>query len=349
LHPTNSNLTGQAKDPLRSAFTLFVKELIWRYAIRFEPSKRPICLYASRRSGSTLLMEVICVNRGVMFSDQPFGVYTASSANLNLLPVFPYGQIAFPDAEEELILRHYFEGLLSGRVRANIPWKFWRPGAHLKNDRICLKITDAKTMIDWIETHFEVHTVVLTRHPIAQALSVSHMGWLATGKGLLRNAGYVERWLNDELEAFCWHVYRHGEELERRVLDWALENLPMLSLLRENSHWLYVSYEDLIAHTEGTVDYLANKLQLGDRRKMIAGVEKPSRSTKRESAPDRRQLIQQGNREALLNSWQSKLADEQLRACFRVLDQFRIDLYRPDSSFPDHRRIGRRDESPKVI
>ncbi len=71
-------MSGQMKDPLRSAFALFLKELVWRYAIRFKPAKRPICLYASRRSGSTLLMEVIGANRGVMFSDQPFGLYIDS-------------------------------------------------------------------------------------------------------------------------------------------------------------------------------------------------------------------------------------------------------------------------------
>jgi len=174
------------------------------------------------------------------------------------------------------------------------------------------------------------------------------MGWLGTGKGLLRNAGYVERWLNGELEAFCWDVYRQGEELERRVLDWALENLPMLSLLPDNRHWLYVSYEELVARTEQTVDYLANELELGDRREMIARVGKPSRSVRRESAPDRREALRQGDRESLLSSWQSKLADDQVRACFRVLDRFGIDLYRPDSSFPDLGRIGRHDESPKV-
>ena len=187
MQERNSAFTGQAKDPIRSAFALFLKELIWRYAIRFEPSQRPICLYGARRSGSTLLMEVIGVNRGVMFSDQPFGLYTAISANINRLPLFPYGQIAFPDPEEEGIFRTYVEGILSGRIRANIPWKFWSRGFHFSNNRICLKITDAKAMIDWIDHQFDVHTVVLTRHPIAQALSVEANRWFTTGKGFLRN------------------------------------------------------------------------------------------------------------------------------------------------------------------
>jgi hypothetical protein len=341
VRPSEVNGTGQAKPPLRTACSLFVKELIWRYAVRYQPTKRPICLYASRRSGSTLLMEIICANRGVMFSDQPFCLYTASSANLNLLPLFPYSQIAYPDAEEERILATYVEGLLSGRIKANVPWKFWHGASHFWNDRICLKITDAKTMIDWLDSHFDVHTVVLTRHPLAQAVSVSNVAWLSTGKGLLRNRGYVERWLNDNLEAYAWQVYREGTELERRVLDWALENLPMLSWLPEHSHWLYVSYEDLLVHTEAVVDCLADKLQLADRQRMLARVGQPSRSTRRESTAERKQLIRRGDREKLLNSWQSKVASQEARACFQLLERFGLDLYGPDSQMPEHRRIGR--------
>ena len=341
MRQNDSSLTGQAKDPVRSALALLIKELIWRYVVRYAPAKRPICLYASRRSGSTLLMEVICTNRGVMFSDQPFCLYTASSANINLLPLFPYGQIAFPDADEERILAAYVEGLLSGRIKANAPWKLWNGTAHLRNDRICLKITDAKTIIDWMDARFDLHTVVLTRHPIAQAVSVSHAGWLSTGKGLLRNAGYVKRWLNDDLEAFSWQLYRTGTELERRVLDWSLENLPALSLLPDNRHWLYVSYEDLMLHTQAVIRRLAGELQLDDQHKMLARVDRPSRSTARESTAERKRLIREGNREQLLNSWQKEVDAQATQACFRVLDRFGIDLYRPDSALPQHHCVGR--------
>jgi hypothetical protein len=276
-----------------------------------------------------------------MFSDQPFALYTASSAHINLLPVFPYGQVACPDRDEERILHAYVEGLLSGRIRANIPWKFWSGDFHFSNDRICLKITDAKAMIDWIDTRFDVHTVALTRHPIAQAVSVSHNRWLPTGKGFLRNSTFVESWLTGELEAFSWDVYRQGTELEKRIVDWALENLPMLAWLRARRHWLYLSYEDLVAHAEAVVGYLSHELQLADRRAMLARVRKPSRSTRRESTAERQQLIRQHNREGLLNSWRTKVSDEEVKACFRVLERFGIDLYRPGSCMPDPSCLGR--------
>ncbi|MCA9263644.1 MAG: hypothetical protein KDA60_07330, partial [Planctomycetales bacterium] len=346
--------TGQAKDPVRSACSLALKELVWRYLIRLRPAKKPILIYASRRSGSSLLMEVIGTNRGVMFSDQPFGMYTASSANINRLPIFPYGQIAYPDAEEEEILAEYLNDLLSGRVKANAPWKLWSRSTHFQNNRLCLKITDAKCLIDWIDQRFDVHTIVLTRHPVPQALSVAHVGWLCTGKGLLRNQTYVDTWLNQGLEHYCWDIYRTGTEIERRVLDWALENLPLLSRLPNCSHWLYLGYEDLLTRSESIIDALARELDLPAKNRMLSRLDLPSRSTARESASDRKQLIKQRDRQQLVGSWQAKVTEADVRAAFDVLEHFGIDLYRPDSPLPDHQRIGRqpldnrRDHASKI-
>jgi len=286
-------------------------------------------------------MEVICANPGIMFSDQPFGLYTASSANINRLPLFAYGQISHPDAEETQLLQAYVVGLLDGRIKANAPWKFWSREFHFRNDRICLKITDAKSIVDWLDTTFHPHTVILTRHPIAQALSVSKLGWYVTGKGLLRNAEYVARWLTRDLEEFCWEIYRHGSDLQRRTLDWSLENLPLLRQLPAHPEWLYVSYENLITHTPAVVDFLADQLQLPNRRQMVARVGQPSRSTRRESTADRKQMIHQRDRDRLIDSWQTTVTTEDVQSCFRILDRFEITLYRPDSSLPDPTQVAR--------
>jgi hypothetical protein len=317
-----------------------IKELVWAF-VRFRPKKKPICLYASRRSGSTLLMQIISSNSGVMFSDQPFGMYSISSANINRLPVFAYSQIACPDEDEAAILHNYLQRLINGQIRANTPWKFWSRDFHFFNDRICLKITDAKAMIDWIDQQFDVNTVVLTRHPIAQVLSVANNHWLTTGKGLLKNADFVEQWLTDELEAMCWDLYRCGTELEGRIVDWALENLVPLALLGERPDWLFVSYEDLIVHTPAVIDHLAGELQLDDRRAMTRQAVRPSRSVRGASSRERQQLISQRNQDRLVDWWRAKISADELAACFRILDRFGIDLYCPDASLPDHQRVGR--------
>lgn len=332
--------TGQERNSLNVAIAQLIKELVWS-VVRFRPTKKPICLHASRRSGSTLLMQVIAANQGVMFSDQPFGLYSIGSANVNRLPVFAYSQVTCPDEDEAAILRRYFQRLIDGEIRVNAPWKLWSPDFHLFNDRICLKITDAKALIDWIDQQFDVQTVVLTRHPVAQAMSVADNGWLTTGKGLLKNSDFVEQWLSDGLESYCWDLYRHGSELERRIVDWALENLVPLRLLPERLDWLFIGYEDLICQTPKVLDYLAAELRLDNRKAMAKQVVRPSRSTRGASSVERQGMIQTRNQDGLLDSWQARIDDDDLRGCFRVLDRFGIDLYRPDSSRPDHRRVAR--------
>ncbi len=333
--------TGQEKPALRSAAVQLIKELVWSM-VRFRPARKPICLYASRRSGSTLLMQMIGANRGVMFSDQPFGLYSTSSANINRLPVFAYSQIACPDEDEAAILHHFLQRLINGQIRANTPWKIWSRDFHWFNDRICLKITDAKAIIDWIDRQFDVHTVVLTRHPVAQALSVASNRWLTTGKGLLKNADFVEQWLTAGLESMCWDLYRHGSELQGRMVDWALENLVPLRLLPERPDWLFVSYEDLLTWTPAVIDCLAEKLHLNDRRAMARQIARPSRSVGGDRSSKLQKLIDQRSPDRLVNGWRAKIGPHELAACFRVLDQFGIDLYGPNAGLPDHHRVGRR-------
>lgn len=317
-----------------------LKELVWSF-VRLRPTKKPICLYASRRSGSTLLMQMIGANPGVMFSDQPFGMYSVSSANINRLPVFAYSQIACPDEDEAAVVGRYFERLINGQVRANAPWKVWSRDFHFFNDRVCLKITDAKAMIDWFDQRFDIETVVLTRHPIAQIFSVADNRWFTTGKGLLKNGRFVEQWLTSDLESMCWDLYRSGTELESRTVDWALENLVPLKLLPDRPQWLYVSYEDLVLSTPAVIEFLSSKLALEDPQAMAKQIARPSRSVRRTKSDQLRRSIHGGNPERRLESWRTRIGADELASCFRVLDKFGIDLYRPDSNLPVHSRIGR--------
>jgi hypothetical protein len=328
-------------NPVREAAAQAIKELIWRLAIRIDPAKPPIFLYASRRSGSTLLMEAIGTNRGVLYSDQPFCIYKASEAQLELLPIFPAGQFAAPDTAEESAIMDYTSQLLSGSLRVNWPWRVASPEFHFRNNRLCLKITDAKSLIDWFDTKFELSTVVMTRHPIAQAVSVAAIGWMPTGKGLLRNPGYVKRWLNHELTSYSRRIYQEGSELEQRVLDWSLENIPMLSQLKDNPHWFFLTYEDLVEHPLETVEALGGALDLPDKSRMIKRLAQPSSSMKRLSTETRRQLVYAQEPAKMLDSWRLNVTDREVKACFEVLERFGLDLYGPDDSRPVHARVGR--------
>ncbi len=114
----------------------------------------------------------------------------------------------------------------------------------------------------------------------------------------------------------CWDLYRHGTELEGRIVDWALENLVPLALLRDRPEWLFVSYEDLIVHTPAVIDYLAAELQLEDRQAMARQVARPSRSVKGASSLERQQLINERNQDRLVDWWRAKISADELAGLF---------------------------------
>lgn len=63
-----------------------LRQIIWETLNRHRPGDRPsIALIGSRRSGSTLLMQIIAQNRGVKFVNQPFSPYVATAHQMRFL------------------------------------------------------------------------------------------------------------------------------------------------------------------------------------------------------------------------------------------------------------------------
>jgi len=321
---------------VKRALRELAKIIIWQYASwhRQDMNKKNICIFASRRSGSTLLMQILAANRGVTFSDQPFSLFTASSENLNKLPICESGQIISPDSEERALLREYIAGVFDGQIKANMPWKIFSKDYSYISDRIVMKITAAKSIIGWIDEQFDVETVILTRHPIAQALSVLRNQWLPTHKAFLRNQIYVDTYLDSAQLKFCWRLKSVGSDLEKRVLDWCLENLPMIRLMDVRPKWLYVSYEDLVRNTEMILKMLALQLDLKNIDQMCKKADAPSRSTRVGSTLSTRRKIQLQDADYLTERWKIKVSDSEEAACFEILGTLNIDLYTLGSFTP---------------
>ena len=74
---------------------------------------------------------------------------------------------------------------------------------------------------------------------------------------------------------------------------------------------------------------------------MVKQIAQPSRSVRDTSSSELQRSIHERNQERLIDGWRAKIGTDELHACFRILDRFGIDLYRPDASLPDHRRVGR--------
>lgn len=312
-----------------------VKEAIRYLANHHRPGvKRDIMLFATRRGGSTWLMEIIAANRGVKYLDQPLSIMTdnLTAAQFRRLPKFEAGELVHLAGADERRVEDVVSRLLSGQLTFNAPTRFWRRGFHVRTDRVVLKIVAAKAVIDWLDQHFDVDVVYLTRHPIPQALSCIRNGWTLTTSAYLQNPWFAEHHLGDRLGT-CQDISASGSPLEQFTLNWALENLVPLRLLPQRPNWLHVSYEECVLQPEVTLERAVTALQLEDVDAMRRVMRKPSWSSGISTAETRRR-IGAGDPEFMIGRWKRSVTDEEERAALRILEVLGIDLYRPGSLLP---------------
>ena len=212
------------------ALRQLIREIVWHIFNHHTPGGAPdIALFGSRRSGTTMMTEVIAANSGLKHVDQPLSVFTASPYQLSRLPIFPDGQPFAPSEEERQRLRSYVADILAGRIHVNEPWRFWRRDFSFRSNRIVLKLTNAHGIAEWLNEQFTLRTIVLTRHPIPQSLSVIRNSWGLQLRAFLFNEEYCETYLQKNQIDFAHDILRNGSQLHKYVLDWCLENLPSSS------------------------------------------------------------------------------------------------------------------------
>lgn len=329
-------------DPIKLAFKQLTKEAIWLLN-RHEPgAQKNICLFSSRRGGSTWFMEVIAANRGVRYIDQPFSLYRFSPGHLGRLPIRHHSQFASLTPQSEASFSAFTRGLFAGTVQVNAPWEVWHPTFHWATDRVVLKILAAKPLIDWFDQTFDVHIVYATRHPIPTALSVMRNGWGLTARSYLQDDAFASEHLSPSQLDYAWDLLRTGTPLQQHVMNWAVENIVPLRLLPERPDWLYVSYEEALLAPEETLDRLAATLYLPDRDRMLRQIGTASRSTRKLVSATRAR----DNAQHAVAAWRKYVTADDERAAFQVLDRFGIDLYRPGHDAPVQRARPSEGSSP---
>lgn len=303
------------------------REAVWFSLLRHRQGAEPnIALFATRRGGSTFAMEVIAANRGIRPLNQPL---ETQSRNLTMaqaleIPRFHQGQITSLDDDTAAAMQRLVERIFAGEVVINAPTKFWRPEVDLRSNRLVLKITDAKPVIDWFDTTFDVDIVYLTRHPIPQALSCLRNRWTLTVDAHLRDPAFVDANLSDAALAAAHDVMAGGTALQQFVLNWALENVAPLRLLADRPAWTHIRYEDSVADPEGTLAVLADRLRLPDLDRMHATLTRPSQSSRRSTA-DTRRAIETGRGAATVTRWRDDIDPDDEQAANTLLEAFGID------------------------
>ena len=305
----------------------FAQELLWYLACDHQQGPEPnILLFATRRGGSTFLMELIGANRGIRSLDQPFemsGTFP-TAAQVADLPLFEDGQLTSLDERSARRLQSLTERIFAGKVVINAPSRVWRRDVERRSNRLVLKILDAKPLIGWFSETLPCDIVYLTRHPIPQSVSCLRNDWTLTVGAYLRDERFIEANVSDRALALAHDVMRSGTTLQQFVLNWTLENVAPMRLLPEHPGWLHVRYEDCVTDPTVMVETVAARLRLTDLERMRATVNRPSVSSGM-STDDTRRLIEAGQAAEVVTRWRRSIDDDTEAWCNRLLETFGID------------------------
>jgi hypothetical protein len=323
-------------DNLKRELRSLYKESVWALTRHRPGLQRDICLFATRRGGSTWLMEVIGANKGVRALDQPFSSTTGTltSSQFRAMPKFDGGMVVALDADQEAALRAYADRVMRGEVPVNAPTRFWTKGFDFRSNRLVLKITDANSIIDWFDATYDVDIVYLARHPIPQALSCIRNGWTLNVGPFLRSRAFRERYLDEDLIDYADHIASRGSDLERFVLNWTLENIVPMQLLDDRPRWTFLSYEQCVVEPHSVVRQIARGLGLDDIDAMDEAVRSASRSTGLSSDLTVRG-IRARDAELLVGGWRQTVDPEQEKRLMRIVERFGINRYRAGELLAD--------------
>jgi hypothetical protein len=291
--------------------------------------KRPILIFSTRRSGSTLLMEAIHSQKEMNYSDQPLDLGKYHPYR-KYLPKRRFNKFISLEPEEEKILGDYFQRLFTGRIRVLSQWNFFRPGYSFTVDRMVVKILNGKPLIGWFAENFDVDIVYLLRHPIPTALSVMRRNWENTAEIFLSDDNFTERYLGKEKTNECHRILEYGTRLQKFVLEWGLENYVPLSNLVEPSRTT-ITYEELVARPAQICQLLATALDLSAPERMSQRLDRPSKTTLQHSRTD---ITRQGPM-YLLTRWLDQVDPKQACEAMAILeDLFDTRTYIYNSPFP---------------
>lgn len=230
-------------------------------------------------------------------------------------------------------LEPYIEKIVKGRLFIGTP----RPGSRnfrFKTDRIVLKMLRCQDLVEWFETTFDLQIVLLIRHPIATNLSRKISPRLPL---FLENQLFCNRHLTREQRQFAADVLKKGTDLEKNVLDWCLQLLPVFQSKHAN-RWCQVFYEPLVANTAEEMTRIAKYLELADTTQMLANSLQPSVATTQSDLKTRKFFDSRHQSEDesdfLLSKWRSSLKAGDEEQAFRILHEFGIDCYSVGNDWP---------------
>jgi hypothetical protein len=294
------------------------------------PNGRPnVFVFTTPRSGSTWLMELLADQPGFKSCSEPDDLRNPSVRRH--LGISDWTTLYNLDSER--LLRRYFEGFCSGRLR------FMNPRPSLRRfrpvtRRIVFKLLHSgEDRIAWFRDTFNGRVVLMLRHPIPVSLSREVHPRLRA----FLESDYRRHFDAPQL-AFAERTAERGSKLERGMLDWCLQNA--VPLRDAQPDWVVLSYEQLLLDPRPLIERMVAALELPDAGAMLARIDVPSRTVNKSDRRTARALDEPrsaSRNRFLLEKWREKVDAREERRLMEILERFGIDVYTPGDVLPSER------------
>jgi len=287
-----------------------------------------IFLFSTARSGSTWLMEMIACHKGIKVVNEPFLVTRFSDAPNAILPNW---NCLLPNPDREALLESYIRTLIDNKLAVGVPLPHERLYKMFTN-RVLFKILRCKDMMNWFEDKFEGKILYLVRHPVATAASRSNYGRLPL---FLANEVFCEQYLTPDLREFGVGILNNGTDIEKKALDWCLQNRPPLKFL-DRSNWICTTYENLVVDP-GEIVRVLHAIGISCSQQLDKRLSEASLSSRRSDKTTKEFLRNSkswGERAYLIRKWRQKVTTEEERKVFAIVERFGIDLYKAGFDMP---------------
>ena len=287
---------------------------------------------ASRRSGSTWLMEILAAEPGVTFVNEPFhpSMLNGGGLTTGLESVLPQPEckvVGVPRGLESEYHAHVTD-FDSTRIRG--PYNPLSPHFEYAARKRVLKVVHATAISDWmVEELPRYRYVYLIRHPIPSALSLER-NCLPRARAHLLSPAFRDRFLTPELQELTRRILDEGTVIERWVLEWCLDNIvPWRTFVGHQDRGLVVSYEELLLNPAGTVQRIAEFAEIPLSQRGEEQVDRLSAS-----AENKKRRMDPKSRLDQLGHWRESVDSDVEERVFRIVQEFGIDAYEAGRLLP---------------
>lgn len=301
-----------------------LQKLISVYNIHRPGAKKNVFIFSMPRSGSTWLMELIWSQPGFKYCNEPLNIKDVSMQKKT--GIAGYKDLYSDGVKSRLIA--YFKGIAEGKIHFLDPKPF-RKYFRIFTNRIVFKVIHGgEKFINEIADSCNGNVIYLLRHPIPVALSrreLPRMNELCSD--------FVLKHFSEEERRLALELNKSGDEMERRMLAWCIQN--KFALMQRRDDWVVITYEQLTVDPNPVIAKIATAFDLPLPDKILEHISIPSAVSvqSERSAVD---LMKEAgkNREELIGKWRKKIAKEEEIRLMNICLQFNMHIYSAGSVLP---------------